>query len=862
MIRPAAPLAFALLTGGGIAAIPGALPEVWFHPLVGLAAGALLAAGGFLQVDRAPRVTLLLVMAGTLMAGAAAGIGARGEMRPSLLDWFEGRGGPDPSQTPEGTSVVEGRLVGDAAPTTYGGSLTVAVSQIRHDGRWRPLEGVVRLSVGGELVSDHIALWRNGRMIRAPATLRQPARYANPGTPDGLDRLYARGIHLIGSVKSALLVNVLAPAVPLEEWGARMRAAVRHSINATVGTYDLQSAAIVTAVLIGDRAGLDPEMTDRLQRAGTYHVIAISGGNIAILTALLLLLLRLAGLAGRLPAVIVIVSLLAYGQVVASEPSVTRALFVAIVVLAAQAVDQRADPINTLTLAAGGLTLVDPRAPFNPGFQLTFGATAGLLIGVPRMMAWLGAQWPSADQSNAGDVPPASGSNRSRLSTGSRYLAAAVVGLLVATICAELALFPVAVLHFSRVTLAGLLLNFAAIPLMTATQMAGMAAVGLHASGLVGAAALAGWTAHLASAGIVESARFADWAPALSWRLPPPWLPIVGGYYIGWIVWLSGDARWWQRWLGRGMVTASAVVMLAAPFPGWPGAPAGDACGLLGDGVGQPADRRFLRVHMLDVDQADATLVRFPNGQTLLVDAAGDVLQGPFDIGARIVVPAIWALGVRSLDYLAITHGDPDHAGGGVAVVRDLRPGEVWEGVPVPSSEILAGLRAAAEEEGALWRTVRAGDRITMGDIGLHVLHPPAPDWERRRVRNDDSIVIELRHGEVSIVLPGDIGEEVEPTVAAALVPAALRILKAPHHGSRSSSSAAFIQALDPSLAVVSAGRRNLFGHPHPDVLARYERAGVEVLQTGYDGAVALCTDGDRVGVSTVRGRRFTLSAP
>ena len=861
MIRPAAPLAFALLTGAAIAAIPGALPELGFHPLAGTAAGALLAATGLLRVDRAPRVTLLLVLAGTLMAGTAAGIGARSEMRPSLLNWFEGNGGLDRNQTQAGITIVEGRLVGDAAPTTYGGSLTVAVDRVRHDGRWRRLEGVVRLSVGGELASDHIALWRNGRTIRVPATLRQPARYANPGTPDGLDRLYARGIHLIGSVKSALLVEVLELGAPLEEWGARMRTAVRGAINVTVGPHDPQSAAIVTAILIGDRAGLDPEMTDRLQRAGTYHVIAISGGNIAILTALLLLLLRLAGLAGRLPAVIVIVSLLAYGQIVASEPSVTRALFVAIVVLAAQAVDQRADPINTLALAAGGLTLVDPRAPFNPGFQLTFGATAGLLIGVPRMMAWLGTQWPVAGDSDADGVPPTSGPDRSRLSTGSRYLATAAVGLLVATICAELALFPVAVVHFSRVTLAGLLLNFAAIPLMTVTQMAGMAAVGLHASGGAGTAALAGWTAHLASAGIVESARFADWAPALSWRLPPPWLPIVGGYYVGWIVWLSGDARRWQRWLGRGTVTASALVMLAAPFPGWPGAPAGDACGLLMDGVGKPADRRFLRVHMLDVDQADATLVRFPDGQTLLVDAAGDVLQGPFDIGARIVVPAIWALGVRSLDYLAITHGDPDHAGGGVAVVRDLRPGEVWEGVPVPSSEILAGLRAAAEEEGALWRTVRSGDRMMMGGIGVHVLHPPAPDWERRRVRNDDSIVIEFRHGGVSIILPGDIGEEVEPAVAAALVPASLRILKAPHHGSRSSSSVAFIQALNPALAIVSAGRRNLFGHPHPDVLARYEGAGVEVLQTGYDGAVALCTDGDRVAVSTAGGRRFTLPA-
>ena len=829
--------------------------------MVAVAGGALLAAVGCLWAERARRATALLALAGTLLAGVAAGIGARSEMRPSLLDWFEGGVGWDRNQAPEGTSLVEGRLLVDAAPTAYGGSLTVDVARIRHGGRWHQLEGVVRLSVSGELVADHIAAWRSGRLIRVPSTLRQPARYANPGTPDGLDRLYARGIHLIGSVKSALLVDVLAPGAALEEWGARMRAAVRRAVDATAGPHDPQSAAIVTAVLIGDRAGLDPAMTDRLQRGGTYHVIAISGGNIAILTALLLLLLRVAGLTGRLPAGIVIGSLLAYGQVVASEPSVTRALFVAIVVLAAQAVDHRADPINTLTLAAGGLTLVDPRAPFNPGFQLTFGATAGLLIGVPRMMTWLGAPWPPPEEQDDGDASPKSGRGRSRLAAGGRHLTVAIVGLLVATVCAELALFPVAVLHFSRVTLAGLLLNFAAIPLMTVTQMAGMAAVGLYASGVTGAAALAGWTAHLAATGIVESARFADWVPWLSWRLPPPWLPVIGAYYGGWLVWLAAGSHWPRR-AGQGMVTLGAAMMLVAPFPGWPGAMADDACALVADKAKQADGQRLLRVHVLDVDQADATLVRFPDGQTLLVDAAGDVLEGPFDVGARIVVPAIWALGVRSLDYLAITHGDPDHAGGGVAVVRDLRPREVWEGVPVPASPILVALRAAAEDAGAAWRRVQAGDRLTIGGIGVRILHPPAPDWERPRVRNDDSVVIELRHGRVSIVLPGDIGAEVEPAVAAAVDAAEIRILKAPHHGSRTSSTEAFVQALGPAVAVVSAGRRNLFGHPHPDVVARYERAGAELLQTGHDGAVALCTDGDVVGVSTANGQRFTLPAP
>ena len=850
------------MAGAGFAGIQADIPGTWLLPALAAASGALLVAVILGWTGRAPAVAVpAAALVGALLAGVAAGIGGRSELRAPLVDWFDGGASPESGRAPEGIAIIEGRLLMDAALTPYGGSVTVDVTRIGRRGQWQVLQGVVRARVGGELVPDHIDGWRAGRLIRAPVTLRHPTRYANPGTPDGFDQLYARGIHLIGSTKSALLVEVLEAGTPLEEWGARMRAAVRGTVRTTVGRHAAQSAAIVTAVLIGDRAGLDPEMTDRLQRAGTYHVIAISGGNIAILTALLLLALRMGGLTGRIPAVVVGLSLLAYGQIVASEPSVARALFVAIILLAAQAVDHRSDAINTLALAAGGLTLIDPRAPFNPGFQLTFGATTGLLIGVPRVVAWLDARWPGVQDPTDGAVSSGQRDNRSLWARCVYLAAVGAIGLLVATACAELALFPIAAFHFSRVTLAGLLLNFAAIPLMTVTQMAGMAAVGLESAGVGLAAGFAGWMAHLAATGIVESARFADWAPWLTWRLPPPWLPIVGGYYAGWCLWLAACHSRGLRRLGKAMVVVATTLMLVTPVPGWPGIPNADACALLADPARGTDDPRFLRVHALDVDQADATLVRFPDGQTLLVDAGGHVLGGQFDVGGRIVVPAIWALGVRSLDYLVITHGDPDHAGGAAAIVRELRPREVWEGVPVPSSELLAAVRVAADEQHAVWRTVQTGDRLSMGGVDVRVLHPPPADWERPRVRNDDSVVIELRHGGVSIVLPGDIGGEVETAVAAAIDPAVIRVLKAPHHGSRSSSTSIFIEALSPSLAVVSAGRRNLFGHPHPDVVGRYERAGVEVLQTGHDGAIALCTDGDRVGVSTATGRRFTLSA-
>jgi competence protein ComEC len=127
--------------------------------------------------------------------------------------------------------------------------------------------------------------------------------------------------------------------------------------------------------------------------------------------------------------------------------------------------------------------------------------------------------------------------------------------------------------------------------------------------------------------------------------------------------------------------------------------------------------------------------------------------------------------------------------------------------------------------------------------------HPPPPDWERQRVRNDDSLVLEIRYGDVSIVLPGDIGRDVEAGLTPVMPPARVRVLKVPHHGSATSSSMPFLAALRPQIAIVSCGRANRFGHPSPAVLARYRQVGAAVYRTDLQGAITITTDGRTVNV-------------
>ena len=810
MRSPALLPAIAFLSG---AAVGGRFPELAAWPALPVSVLVWICALAALVLD-ARRPFLLATAAGFLLAGLLLGSqAAAAAAAPSLRQWYAGwREGHAPGDV----VVVQGRLVRDATPTDFGARLLVSVEQLRDGGRERPVSGGARVTVGGRFVADRVDRWVAGRRVRLPVAFRRAPRFLNPGVADQEWILMRRGVALLGSVKSALLVDVVEAGPFRQEAAAAARAYVRRAVGAAVGPYDRRSAGIVTAILIGDRAGLDAETRQRLQAAGTFHVIAISGGNIAILTSLLLAVMRLAGVPPRAAAVGALACLLAYWQVVGSEPSVARATFVAATFLAARAADQRTSPLNTLALSAVCLVAAAPLALADTGFLLTFGATLGILVGVPRVLG---------------------GARALRFPRGrwARRALLAPAGLLAATLCAELALLPVAASAFSRVTAAGLVLNFVAIPLMTVTQVAGLLAVA--AAGVsTAAAALFGQVAHLATTGIVTSAHLVDALPQLARRVPPPGPLLTLGYYGGWGLLLAAG-RWpAARAAGAGLVLATGAALAVG----------------VATGAGERAcpGAAPVRALFLDVDQADATLVQFPTGESLLVDAAG-VPFGTSAVGERVIAPVLWRAGVRRLDYLALTHGDPDHVGGAEAVLRDFRPREVWEGVPVPGSGRLRRLRALAVERGALWRTMQAGEVLRIGDAQVTVWHPPAPDWERQRVRNDDSLVLEIRHRDVSFVLPGDVGAEVEAGLAGRMPPAPRRVLKAPHHGSRTSSSAALLAALDPTVAIVSAGRDSRFGHPAPAVVRRYEQAGVVIYETGRAGAVEICSDGQDIRVRT-----------
>ena len=846
-------------------------------PAVGILTGAAI---GLLLSD--PPCVLAYVLASTSLAGAiwawmlrrslwlalSVGLGffAGGMLlsaveyqrawRPSLRVAFEhlaterrAQAALDGRRLPEDDeafATVEGVVRADAALTASGVSLSVEVDGLvgregqegreRQEGRvgrerqaGRVTSGGILVTVVGSLAPQQMDAWRAGRRVRFPVLLRRPSRYLDPGVPDHERALARRGTTLVGVVKSGALVDVVQRGTWFDEAMAGARAFARRAIAGAVGRWSPESVGIVAAIVIGDRAGLADDIERRLQEAGTYHVIAISGGNIAILAGLLLGAFRLAGRLGRTAMLASMTALVVYARLVGDGASVDRATLMAVIYFGARAFDQRSPPLNTVALAAAILVAADPLAVAEPAFLLTFGATLAILAVVPTSVRTAGRPLRVA-----------------ALSAGR--------AMLTASAAAEAVLFPVGAVAFSRVTVAGLGLNFLAIPLMGVAQIAGMAVVpaAIVSESL---AAMAGWVAHLGAAGLVRSADLVRFVPALTWRVAPPSSIAIGAYYGAGFVWwalrrgrLAGVASREPRWAGTMRRTAGGVALAAAA---WILFNPAALLAVRGDGA--------LHVTFIDVGQGDAIFIVFPRGKTMVVDAGGLSGSSSFDIGERVVAPVIRRAGFRRIDFLALTHGDPDHIGGAGAIAGEFRPREVWEGIPVPRFEPLTALRLAAQAAGARWANVYAGDRLVVDGVEVVARHPVAADWERQRVRNDDSMVLELRWRDLSVLLTGDIGQAVEREIARKIPPARLRVFKIPHHGSLTSSAPEFLAVVRPQIAVVSAGRSNPFGHPVPDVLDRYTSIGAEVFRTDREGAVMVDSDGYSIDVHTFVGRRFSL---
>ncbi|MEK6299884.1 MAG: ComEC/Rec2 family competence protein [Acidobacteriota bacterium] len=276
-----------------------------------------------------------------------------------------------------------------------------------------------------------------------------------------------------------------------------------------------------------------------------------------------------------------------------------------------------------------------------------------------------------------------------------------------------------------------------------------------------------------------------------------------------------------------------------------------------------------LAVHFLDVGQGDAALVVFPKGATMLVDGGGEIRfnrseqnregseeefpGGGFSVGEAVTSRFVWSLGRTRVDYVLATHADADHIDGASDVVRNFGVGQAIVGHVPDSDTEFNRFEGAIEQRRVPLAFVNAGDRFDVDGVTVEVLWPPSPTQVPVTSGNNDSVVLRLVYGSVAVLLTGDIEQAAEHELVATGVDLRSDVLKVPHHGSKTSSTEAFIDAVQPRCAVISVGERSRFGHPHTSVVSRYVGRGVRLFQTGRDGTVTVETDGRTLEVRTFR---------
>jgi competence protein ComEC len=388
--------------------------------------------------------------------------------------------------------------------------------------------------------------------------------------------------------------------------------------------------------------------------------------------------------------------------------------------------------------------------------------------------------------------------------------------LLAASLVATAAGMPLTAYFFGQATPGGVLVNLVAVP--AATLLVAVCALAMALAAV--APVLAAPLAPLASLAVNLLFLAADWPahlPGGHLRLPPgrPALVLValGALFAS----RRGPGGW------RPAALLAAIAGQALLLGGWM--------------PPQPLPAGTLTLRALDVGQGDALLVGLPNGEAILVDAGG-LAGSQMDVGREVVLPALRAAGVRRLAAVALSHAHHDHGGGLAAVLEEMAVGELWlPGIP-PGDRLIATLVDQAVARGVAVRVLRQGMQITRGGARIQCLGPSLA--RPRQAPNDGSLVLRLESEHGALLLPGDLEAPGEARLAGAQALAPATVLKVPHHGSRSSSSAEFLAAVRPQLAVISVGRTNPWGHPDPPVLERLGAGGAVILRTDRHGAVTV----------------------